>query len=321
MTIKPQLAEDAILEQVQFPCIVQPKIDGVRALNLNGTLTGRSLDPFKGFGITEYFSHPDFIGLDGEMTLGDKPNCGNRLCSMTTGAMGRFKGVTEMPDLHWWVFDYVNDTTVNMSYAARYLLLRARVIALGHPRIHLVPRHEVENADQLNALIDQHSKAGFEGTIIRNPTSVYKPGRSTLEGQLWRVKPWGDFEILVTGITEGQVNTNEAKTNTLGRTERSSAKDGMVPNGQVGSIQGTLVNDLVVNGGDKVIKAGTPITAGSGKMTEDEAAFYFQNPDQIVGHFAKVKTMLHGVKDLPRFPTFESIRLKEDMSKKVDLFA
>ena len=54
MSLKPQLAEDAILDQVRFPCIVQPKIDGVRALNLNGTLTGRSLDPFKGFGVTEY---------------------------------------------------------------------------------------------------------------------------------------------------------------------------------------------------------------------------------------------------------------------------
>jgi len=52
----------------------------------------------------------------------------------------------------------------------------------------------------------------------------------------------------------------------------------------------------------------------SGKMTALEAADYYENPDKIVGHFAKVKTMLHGVKDLPRFPTFESIRLKQDMS-------
>ena len=57
MTIKPQLAEDAILEEVKFPCIVQPKIDGVRALNLTGTLTGRSLKPFEGHGITEYFTY------------------------------------------------------------------------------------------------------------------------------------------------------------------------------------------------------------------------------------------------------------------------
>ena len=108
MTVKPQLAEDAILDQVKFPCIVQPKIDGVRALNLNGTLTGRSLKPFEGFGITEYFSRPEFIGLDGEMTLGSKPNCANRLCSLTAGAMGRSQDVAEMPDLHWWVFDHVH---------------------------------------------------------------------------------------------------------------------------------------------------------------------------------------------------------------------
>ena len=45
MSFKPQLAEDAVLDKVIFPCLVQPKIDGVRAMNLEGTLTGRSLDP------------------------------------------------------------------------------------------------------------------------------------------------------------------------------------------------------------------------------------------------------------------------------------
>ena len=66
MTIKkPQLAEDAILEDVRFPCWVQPKIDGVRAMNLYGRLTGRSLDEFKGFAISNYFSRPEFVGLDG----------------------------------------------------------------------------------------------------------------------------------------------------------------------------------------------------------------------------------------------------------------
>jgi DNA ligase-1 len=152
-------------------------------------------------------------------------------------------------------------------------------------------------------------------TIIRNPNAVYKEGRATKKGQeLWRVKPWGDFEILVTGVTEGQKNENDAKTNTLGRTERSSAQDGMVPNGQVGSIQGTLVADLVVNGGSLTLKAGTPVTAGSGKLTIVEATRCFEDQSLIVGHTVKVKTMLHGVKDLPRFPTYLSHRLPQDMS-------
>lgn len=316
MSLKPQLAEDAILDKVVFPCLVQPKLDGVRALNLNGTLTGRSLDPFPGTGITEYFSRPELLGLDGEMILGDDPTA-ERLCSLTTGAMGRFNGVTEMADLYWYVFDYVKPDTVNLPYHARYTLLENRVRQLqllGHFRIQLMPRVIVDNREQLDDVIAHYSTMGYEGTIIRNPNAIYKEGRATKKNQeLWRVKPWGDFEILVTGITEGNRNENEAKKNTLGRTERSSAQAGMVPNGQVGSIQGTLVRDLVVNGGALTIPAGTAITAGSGKMTYEDASWYFDYPTEIIGHYAKIKTMTYGVKDLPRFPTFESLRLIEDM--------
>lgn len=315
MNLKPQLAEDADLNTLQFPTILQPKIDGVRALNLNGQLTGRSLDPFKGFGITDYFSIPEFQYLDGEMTLHDKPNSDQRLCSLTTGAMGKFKGVNFMPDLHWWVFDYLAPEVIHLPYEARYEALKLRVRLLDHPRLHVVPSQELHTTDQVKAAIAEYAAAGYEGTIIRNPRSLYKQGRSTKEGQLWRVKPWADFEILVTGVTEGQVNTNEATTNSLGRTERSSAQDGMVPNGQVGSIQGTLLagfHDPVT--GKLLFKKGLPVTAGSGEMSVAEATYFFQNPHLIVNHVAKVKTMTHGVKDLPRFPTFVSLRDPVDMS-------
>ena len=313
--MKPSLAEDAVLDSVVFPCIVQPKIDGVRALNLNGTLTGRSLDPFKGFGITEFFSRPEFLGLDGEMILGDKPNCGNRLCSMTTGAMGRFKGVSEMPDLTWWVFDWVTDVTTGHPYCERYARLIERVKQLGHPRVKLVPMIVAQDREHLDRLIAYYSYEGYEGTIIRNPAAPYKEGRATLKGQqLWRVKSWADFEILVTGITEGQANGNDAKTNSLGRTERSSAKAGMMPNGQVGSIQGTLVKDFHDPVTGRLLFAkGLSVTAGSGEMSVAEATAHFEDPTSIVGHFAKIKTMTHGVKDLPRFPTYVSHRLAEDM--------
>lgn len=311
--MKPQLAEDAQLDKVQFPVVVQPKIDGVRALNLTGQLTGRSMDPFKGYGITDYFSQREFQWLDGEMILGCDPSSRERLCSATTGAMGRFNGVSEMPDLHWWVFDYLPDPS--MPYTSRYNLLRVKVEELNHPRIHIVPMYEVWGIDELKKHIGEFGEQGYEGTIIRNPRSKYKPGRSTKEGQLWRVKPWADFEILVTGITEGQANGNEAKKNTLGRTERSSAKAGMVPNGQVGSIQGTLLKDFVDPiTGTTLFKKGLAITAGSGEMTVVEAEWYFKNPHLIVGHIAKIKHMTHGVKDLPRFPTFMSLRSPQDMS-------
>jgi DNA ligase-1 len=316
MSRKPSLAEDAILDKVVFPCYVQPKIDGVRAMNLGGTLTGRSLDPHEGFGVTERFSGSKFLGLDGEMTLGDKPNSEDRLCSLTTGAMGRFKGVTEMADIHWWVFDLVTDNTVGSIYAHRYAFAASRVEALNDPRIHLVLMVVCTNREELEAAIARFFAEGYEGTIIRNPQALYKEGRATKKGQeLWRVKPWGDAEILVTGVTEGAMNTNEAKKNTLGRTERSSAQDGMVPNGMVGSIQGTMLKDFHCPHTKKLLFAqGLPVTVGPGKMTDIEAAYYFANQGEIVGHPIKFKHMTHGVKDLPRFGTYLSHRSKQDMS-------
>ena len=313
--MKPALAKDAIVHLTTFPCIVQPKIDGVRALNLQGTLTGRSLKPFEGFGITEYFSRPEFIGLDGEMTLGSKPNCANRLCSLTTGAMGRFQGVTEMPDLHWWVFDLIAEDTRHRGYQRRYEMLADYVIDLKHPRIHLVPLVVADDLEELQGYISYYFDLGYEGAIIRNPNAPYKPGRATKKGQeLWRVKPWADAEILVTGVSEGEINTNEAKKNALGRTERSSAKAGMVANGQIGSIQGVMLADFHDPFTGKLLfPKDLPVTVGSGEMTVAEAEYYFRNPHEIVGHIVKFKHMTHGVKDKPRFPTYISHRLKEDM--------
>jgi DNA ligase 1 len=315
--MKPQLATDAILEDVKFPCWVQPKIDGVRALNLTGRLTGRSLDEFEGFGISDYFSQPEFIGLDGEMILGNKPNCRDRLCSATTGAMGRFKGVTEMADLHWYVFDHLHDHVLDSSYEWRYLTLEHLVQGLNHPRIHLVPRHICYLPSDLKWWIAHWAAEGYEGTIIRNPEAKYKEGRATKKNQeLWRVKPWADAEILVTGITEGNENWNEKTVNSLGRTERGASAAGMIPNGQVGSIQGTLLADFIDPITGKLLFAkGLEVTVSSGAMSVAESIHYFQHPAEIIGHIVKFQHMTHGTKDQPRFPGYVSHRLKEDMSK------
>ena len=311
--MKPQLANDANLATLIYPVGVQVKIDGVRALNINGTLTGRSLDPFKGFGVTEYWSRAYFEGLDGEMTLGDNPASTDRLCSLTTGAMGAFKGITETSNLHWWVFDDL--TNPADPYSVRYARLKVRVANLEHPRVHLVPLHIANNREELDALIARFFDEGYEGAIIRNLDAPAKEGRpSKVKQELVRVKGWMDSEMLVTGFTEGQTNTNEAKTNTLGRTERSSAKDGMVPNGMVGSIHGTMIGDCFHPiTGEKMFADGLPITIGTGTMTDAELLDYFKHPEKLVGHPVKFKHLAHGVKSLPRMGNYISHRLKEDM--------
>ena len=311
--MRPQLANDANLATLKYPVGVQVKIDGVRALNINGTLTGRSLDPFKGFGITEYWSKPEFKYLDGEMTLGPNPASPDRLCSLTTGALGAFKGVTSMADVYLHCFDWLAEP--NLPYFQRYEMLKAYVEKLDHPRVKLVPLHIANNREELDALIARFFDEGYEGAIIRNLDAPAKEGRpSKVKQELVRVKGWMDSEMLVTGFTEGQTNTNEAKTNTLGRTERSSAKDGMVPNGMVGSIHGTMIGDCFHPiTGEKLFADGLPITIGTGTMTDAELLDYFKHPEKLVGHPAKFKHLAHGTKTLPRMGNYISHRLKEDM--------
>ena len=317
MLKKPPLAEDCNLDTLKYTCWEMPKIDGVRGMNLTGRLTGRSFDEFKGFGLTDFFSKPDFLGFDGEIIVGDNPACTDRLCSVTTGAVGRFKGVTEMANFHWYLFDLITEKTVGAPYKERYEELAYRVGRLCHKAIHLVPYSVVNNRDEANAAIAARLNAGYEGVIWRNPDAPVKPGRSSASKaqEYLRTKPWADAEILVTGITEGNKNGNEAKKNTLGRTERSSSAAGMIPNGQVGSLQGTLLEDFIDPISKKTLfTKGMEITVSSGAMSVEEATHFFNHPNEIVGHIVKFQHMTHGVKDQPRFPGYLSHRLKEDMS-------
>ncbi len=89
-----------------------------------------------------------------------------------------------------------------------------------------------------------------------------------------------------------------------------------MPNGLVGSMKATLLEDIhsPVNG-DLLFRKGLEVTISKGKMTEKQAKFYFENPDQLVGHVVKFQHMAFGTQDFPRFPGYLSHRVAEDMER------
>lgn len=321
MTFKAMLASDFDENKIQFPCLLQPKIDGVRAINLNGGLTGRSLKKHKNLHATAFFSHPAFLGLDGEMAAAVEthPN----LCSLTSSALSTIKGE---PNITWWVFDLITAETADLTYFERYNLLSRRVFNLmqmpqtrelaNHLRV--VPIHWCHSRQEVEDLDAQWLDEGYEGSIIRDPQGAYKQGRSTVkEGGLLRIKRFIDFEFEVLELIEGQINENEAQTNELGRTFRSTHQENMSPNGMVGAMMGRILKDVVVKeaGADKVLfPKDSVVKVSAGSMSHYDRVNYFRNPDQIVGKVAKGKTFPKGVKDKPRFPNFTSLRSAEDMS-------
>lgn len=298
--IKPMLASDWDESKVRFPIMVQPKIDGVRALNISGTLTGRSLKQHRNRHVTQMFSRPEFVGLDGEMIAGTNPT-DSSLCRMTTSALSTIEG---QPKVVWYLFDIV-DLGPGTNYITRYKKLQMRVEILrrdfGVKNVEVVPSYMIEGMSQLEEAEQYFVNLGYEGIMLRDPQGQYKSGRSTVrEGGLLRVKRFVEEEAYVVRILEGQSNQNEAITNALGQTERSTHSENMIPNGMVGALE------------CKDIKTGESIKVAAGCMTHDMRRHYFENQDQILGKVIRYKMFEHGRKDLPRFPTFQGIRMESD---------
>lgn len=300
--MKTNLASDWDENNVRFPVVVQPKIDGVRGLHLTDGLTARSLKKHKNRFTTAIFSHKAFKGLDGEFAGQSETH--PQLCRITTSMINTIHGE---PWLLWHVFDYVTEKTINLPYYLRLdtLMQYVRELQLeGIPyanRLKIIPHKVVFTMEELLAEDALNIEAGYEGTIIRDLNGKYKSGRSTVkEGGLLRIKRFTDAEAIVTSIEEGTTNNNEAQINELGNTFRSSHQENMSPNGMLGKF---ICKD----------ETGASIVVSPGKLTHDERRYYFENQAEVIGKIIKFKHFAHGVKDKPRFPTFQCFRSEEDM--------
>lgn len=300
--MKPMLCSNYDESKLRFPLFAQPKIDGVRGWNPDGNMVGRSLKSFKNKHATQFFSRSEFAGLDGELAAADERD--PMLCTKTSSALTTIEGT---PFLLWHCFDYVTEHTIAMPYSERYKRLQDVVNNLGG-HLRYVPSRYCYNLEELLMWDDTFLYDGYEGTIIRDPNGMHKQGRSTVrEGGLLRIKRFTEEEATVVGITEGNRNDNVALINELGKTYRTSHQENKVPNGQVGNLQCTILKD------SDLFKAGDLITVSPGNMTEAECKYYFENPRAIIGQVIKFKHFAKGVKDKPRFPTFQCIRAAEDI--------
>lgn len=315
--MKPMRATDVDPDKLKFPLMAFPKIDGVRALVIDDKLVARSGKPFKNKLNSDYYSLAEFNGFDGEMVV-DRVS-GDGICNETTSALTTIKGVVPT---RFCLFDHVVDGTKERPYIKRYewLCERVKQLTFEYPdllgKLWVIPYQMVYNADELEAYKDSTISQGYEGVILRDPDAPYKYGTSTAkEGYYLRIKEFMDAEILVTGILEGSENTNEMTRSPMGKAERSTHKDNMIPNGMVGTIQGKLLDD-VRYGGKVILTKGQHVEVSPGKLSHNERKAYFEDQSLIVGKIVRFQFFPVGVKDKPRFPTFQTFRDPVDVLPK-----
>lgn len=287
---KPTLACEADLKKLVFPLYASPKLDGIRCSIVNTQALSRTLKPIPNRHTYQMLSHTAFKGLDGELIVGE-PTAPDVYRTTVSAIMSR----DGAPDFTYYVFDKHN---ADGGWQERFAKLD-QTFNDKHMMVKTLPHALINHMDDLLAYESDHVDQGYEGVILRHPDAPYKYGRSTAkEGYLLKLKRFSDSEAVVIGVEEEMFNGNEATTNELGRTKRSTAKAGLVPKGRMGKLH---VRDL---------KSGVEFHIGTGFTDADKS--WWWNETRI-GLTVKYKFFAVGVKDLPRHPVYLGLRDKADL--------
>lgn len=231
--MKPMLAETItdISTQVKFPIYASIKLDGIRCLIRDGKAVSRALKPIGNDHIRTELERFGLHGMDGEILTYNEDGTVKTL-NQINGDVSRSSGTPV------WTYNVFDCTTrPEEPFEVRYSEYRNMVKQVFHPRIVAHQQHWTGELSDLELFEDSTVLLGHEGVMVRSVRGHYKHGRSTVkEGLLLKLKRFSDDEAVITGFEERMHNGNEAFTNELGRTARSSDQAGMVPMDTLGAL-------------------------------------------------------------------------------------
>jgi len=287
---KPMLATNVTEKQIEeiinkTPLYVSAKYDGVRALVRNGEVVSRQLKPIPNSYIQEHYSlnsEFNYEGVDGELIVGTPKDKDTYL--NTSSAVRKVSGV---PDVSFWLFDYISDD-----------IYEKRLQYLYDHYTMVIPQYIVQSLNDILEFEAKILKDGYEGIVLRSPTAKYKYGRSTVnETALLKLKRFTNGEATIINMEEKLHNANEATTDALGHTKRSSHQENKVGMDTMGSL---VVRD---------IQTGIEFNIGTG-FNDEQRIWFWNHMYRLIKDAAiiKYKSFEKGVKDSPRFPVYLGLR-------------
>jgi DNA ligase 1 len=290
ISFRPMLA--ATLEDpltLRLPVLVSDKEDGIRCCLMESHKTGkriaysRTLKPIPNLHIRNTLEASGLpLGIDGELVVGAN-------FQETASAV---MSVADKPIFKYRVFDWFGDGTYQ-TFVERFAKLKALCnLYKDYSWLELLPHTLISTLDELNSYETDALARGKEGVMIRSLNGQYKFGRSTLSQQwLLKLKRFIDADATVIGFTELLHNDNDATTNALGQTERSSHQDAKVP--------GNMLGALVCRHSDQR----TIFNIGTG-FTLKERWHIWANRELFLHKTVTYKYQHFGVKNAPRAPVF-----------------
>lgn len=281
------------LRELSYPVLLSRKYDGIRCLITKAGAVARSFDPIPNNFVRNWLETNAPVGLDGELMINGKFN-------EVSSAILRADGE---PDFFYLVFDYCpGDTSVPFTERLRQL----REVTKGLDRIQVAEQVLCRTYNEVQSHYKQWVSEGFEGAMIRSPSGPYKCGRSTWnEAILIKMKPFDDRESQIIGFKELMRNLNPADVDNFGNTKRSSAKDGRVPAGVLGSF---ICRDLETG---VEFDCSLSLDEDHDDMNVQRKQFW-EERDKLLGRIITYQCqgfILHR----PRYPCFKGFRSPIDM--------
>jgi len=199
--ILPMLAKDYNKEKkkVIFPCFIQPKLDGQRAL-------GNKMVPMisrKGK-IIDTMSHIqkelDILDKENEVYLDGELYAHGKTFQENMRLIKKYRP-RESETVKYHVYDLIMDAPFEIRYAE----LKALVVSMTE--IKIVPTYKIENEEQLKKFHLQFIASGYEGTIIRHSNAGYSINKR--DSQLLKYKDFIDEAYEVIDILPSDKNPDQ----------------------------------------------------------------------------------------------------------------
>lgn len=286
------------------------KLDGVRCLFFGGVAYSRTMKPLPNLQLQQLAKqHQDVLeGCDGEVIAGDifDKGCLQRSVSFCMNADKEDDFVVYLFDKYHptkpWLHRYLDLLDKEQQLPARIKVLEHFYVRPSVPQIELFSLEFSNKLSWVNLeLFEQDVLSnGGEGVVVRDAEGKYKLGRSgTKKPELQKLKRMQDAEFEVVGYTQFEHNQNEAYTDEVGNTKRSTSKDGKVLVEQLGSLICKLTDGRTFN-------------VGSGFTLEQRNALW-ASKEILVGKIAKVQFFRYSPDGVPLLPVFLDFRHELDM--------
>lgn len=277
------------LDKVTYPMLASFKLDGIRCIFKDGELLSRSLKELPNIHLHVKFAHLKEYSKKNNVILDGELYCTSVDFNALSGIIRSDEH--DLPDdLEFYCFDLLDANKKTFKDRVQdYMYLR-------QPSLVQVAQTEVNSAEEVQSYFEHAIKSGYEGLILKDPSSYYKFGRASFKSNTaYKCKLYESFDAQIIDITQATVarEGSEKKVNELGRSVTSQKK---------------ADRELINKAATFIVLYNNMPLGVSIALTDEEKEEIWANKHKYIGRWIQYKGMLIGSKDLPRHPVFERYR-------------